>query len=119
MRRTIALATDTAQVRHVQDRNVSSVLVLPLSARQAKFRIGQVRCASGGTSAGEFLARLFGSSSSLQRDLLLLSPFVLITGTVITLILLMGGSVSLLYAIDSYELPSILMGGVAGGVRKE
>lgn len=118
MRRTIALATDTAQVRHVQDRNVSSVLVLPLSARQAKFRIGQVRCASGGTSAGEFLARLFGSSNSLPRDLLL-SPFVLITGTVITLILLMGGSVSLLYAIDSYELPSILMGGVAGGVRKE
>ncbi|KAF9236368.1 hypothetical protein BU15DRAFT_77081 [Melanogaster broomeanus] len=46
-------------------------------------------------------------------------PFVLITGTVITLILLMGGSVSLLYAIGGHELPSILTGGVAGGIRRE
>ncbi|KIJ61286.1 hypothetical protein HYDPIDRAFT_177054 [Hydnomerulius pinastri MD-312] len=46
-------------------------------------------------------------------------PFVLITGTVVTLILLMGGSVSLLYAIGGHELPSILTGGVAGGVRRE
>ncbi|KAG8214267.1 hypothetical protein J3R82DRAFT_11080 [Butyriboletus roseoflavus] len=46
-------------------------------------------------------------------------PFVLITGTVITLILLIGGSVSLLYAINDHELPSILTGGVAGGVRRE
>ncbi|KAI9571753.1 hypothetical protein HD554DRAFT_2203303 [Boletus coccyginus] len=46
-------------------------------------------------------------------------PFVLIAGTVITLILLMGGSVSLLYAINSHELPSILTGGVSGVVRRE
>ncbi|KAF8550851.1 hypothetical protein OG21DRAFT_1499527 [Imleria badia] len=46
-------------------------------------------------------------------------PFVLITGTVITLILLMGGSVSLLYGINGQELPSILTGGVNGGARKE
>jgi hypothetical protein len=46
-------------------------------------------------------------------------PFVLITGTVITLILLMGGSVFLLYAISNQELPSILTGGVTGGARKE
>jgi len=46
-------------------------------------------------------------------------PFVLITGTVITLILLMAGSVSLLYAISSQELPSILTGGISGGVRKD
>ncbi|KAF8134244.1 hypothetical protein EV363DRAFT_1322860 [Boletus edulis] len=39
-------------------------------------------------------------------------PFVLITGTVITLILLMGGSVSLLCR-------AYLAGGVAGGVRRE
>ncbi|KAG0701277.1 hypothetical protein DFH29DRAFT_1000344 [Suillus ampliporus] len=47
------------------------------------------------------------------------STFVLIAGTVITLILLMGGSVSLLYSIGSDELPSILTGGVASGLRKE
>ncbi|KAH7924219.1 hypothetical protein BV22DRAFT_1067197 [Leucogyrophana mollusca] len=46
-------------------------------------------------------------------------PFVLIAGTVIALILLMGASVSLLYSIGSYQLPSILTGGVAGGVRKD
>ncbi|KAF9218793.1 hypothetical protein BS17DRAFT_741732 [Gyrodon lividus] len=46
-------------------------------------------------------------------------PFVLITGTVITLILLMGGSVSLLYGIGGHEVPSILIGGVAGGIRRE
>jgi hypothetical protein len=46
-------------------------------------------------------------------------PFVLITGTVVTLILLMGGSVSLLYAIGGQELPSILTGGVTGGIRRE
>lgn len=49
----------------------------------------------------------------------LISPFVLITGTVITLILLMAGSVSLLYAINNQELPSILTGGISGGARKE
>lgn len=46
-------------------------------------------------------------------------PFVLITGTAITLILLIGGSVSLLYAVSAHELPSILTGGVSGGLRKE
>ncbi|KDQ55773.1 hypothetical protein JAAARDRAFT_208550 [Jaapia argillacea MUCL 33604] len=46
-------------------------------------------------------------------------PFVLITGTVITLILLIGGSVALLYGIGDEELPSTLTGGVHGGLRKE
>ncbi|KAG1715761.1 hypothetical protein ID866_1385 [Astraeus odoratus] len=46
-------------------------------------------------------------------------PFVLLTGTVVTLLLLMGGSVSLLYTIGSQELPSILTGGIAGAIRKE
>ncbi|KAG2355493.1 hypothetical protein BDR07DRAFT_1613634 [Suillus spraguei] len=47
------------------------------------------------------------------------STFVLIAGTAITLILLMGGSVSLLYSVGSDELPSILTGGVASGLRRE
>ncbi|KIK40002.1 hypothetical protein CY34DRAFT_807669 [Suillus luteus UH-Slu-Lm8-n1] len=47
------------------------------------------------------------------------STFVLIAGTVITLILLMGGSISLLYSIGGDELPSILTGGVASGLRRE
>ncbi|KAI6021616.1 hypothetical protein BKA83DRAFT_4284754 [Pisolithus microcarpus] len=47
------------------------------------------------------------------------SPFVLLVGTVTTLFLLMGGSISLLYAVGSQEFPSILMGGIAGALRKE
>jgi len=45
-------------------------------------------------------------------------PFVLITGTVIGFILLIGGSVSLLYTVGGQELPSVLMGGVVSG-RKD
>ena len=44
-------------------------------------------------------------------------PFVLITGTVIGLILLIGGSVSLLYTIGGQELPSVLMGSAVVGRR--
>ncbi|TDL24325.1 hypothetical protein BD410DRAFT_117401 [Rickenella mellea] len=42
-------------------------------------------------------------------------PFVLITGTVITLILLIGGSVSLLYGVGGQQLPPTLTGGAVGG----
>ena len=63
---------------------------------------------------------LFGSFCILQLFTIhFISPFILVTGIVVTLILLMGGSVSLLYGINNQELPSILTGGVAGGVRKE
>ncbi|KAI6134739.1 hypothetical protein EV401DRAFT_2250769 [Pisolithus croceorrhizus] len=47
------------------------------------------------------------------------SAFVLLVGTVTTLFLLMGGSISLLYAVGSQEFPSILTGGIAGALRKE
>jgi hypothetical protein len=46
-------------------------------------------------------------------------PFVLITGTVIGLILLMGGSVALLYGIGEHELPSTLLAGAAPGGKKD
>lgn len=45
-------------------------------------------------------------------------PFVLIAGTVIGLILFIGGSVSLLYTVGGQELPSVLMGGAVIG-RKD
>jgi len=37
-------------------------------------------------------------------------PFVLITGTVVAMILIVVGSVSLLYSVGNIELPSTLMG---------
>jgi hypothetical protein len=42
--------------------------------------------------------------------------FTLLAGTVITLLLLVGGSVSLLYSVGNVELPGILTG-TAGGKR--
>lgn len=47
------------------------------------------------------------------------SPFVLLAGTALTLFLLMGGSILLLYAVGSQEFPSILTGGITGALRKE
>ncbi|KAF8445068.1 hypothetical protein L210DRAFT_3531880 [Boletus edulis BED1] len=72
-------------------------------------------CATTVSNAGK--VQNWAGEKCERRDVS--GPFVLITGTVITLILLMGGSVSLLYAINDEQLPSILAGGVAGGVRRE
>lgn len=46
-------------------------------------------------------------------------PFVLLTGTVVLLILLVGGSVALLTTIGANDLPSTLTGGVAGGSKRD
>jgi len=46
-------------------------------------------------------------------------PFVLLTGTVIALILLVGGSVALLSGVGDHELPSTLTGGVVPTSRKD
>lgn len=44
--------------------------------------------------------------------------FTLIVGTVLFLILISVGSISLLYTIGNNELPGVLTGGVAGGSFK-
>ena len=44
--------------------------------------------------------------------------FTLIVGTVLFLILISLGSISLLYTIGNNELPGVLTGGVAGGSLK-
>ncbi|THH16016.1 hypothetical protein EW146_g4553 [Bondarzewia mesenterica] len=46
-------------------------------------------------------------------------PFVLLAGTVVALLLLVVGSVGLLYGIGNQELPSVLTGGVTGGQKKD
>jgi hypothetical protein len=47
----------------------------------------------------------------------IIRPFVLLAGTVIALLIFIGGSVSLLYTIGNQELPNVLTGGVAGSKR--
>ncbi|KAI0268822.1 hypothetical protein BC834DRAFT_820691 [Gloeopeniophorella convolvens] len=46
-------------------------------------------------------------------------PFVLIAGTVITLILIIGGSIALLSSVGSQPLPSVLTSSVPGGSVRE
>jgi hypothetical protein len=46
-------------------------------------------------------------------------PFVLITGTVITLILIVVGSIALLFGVGNQPLPSVLTGSVPGVSVKE
>lgn len=71
---------------------------------------GSVKVVKGKTSAGEYRSkprlRLHTLMDKFSR------PFVLLTGTVIVLILVVFGSVSLLYTIGDQALPSVLMGGV-------
>lgn len=45
--------------------------------------------------------------------------FVLLAGTVIALLVMVGGSIGLLYGIGSQDLPSVLTGGSAGGHKRE
>lgn len=46
-------------------------------------------------------------------------PFVLLTGTVVALIVLVGGSIALLSGIGEQELPSTLTGGIVPTSRKD
>jgi len=74
-------------------------------------------CACSDTKSNSGKTQSWAGDMCQRKDIS--STFVLIAGTVITLILLMGGSVSLLYSIGYDELPSILTGGVASGLRRE
>ena len=74
-----------------------------------------MRLASAKTSAG--MCRVISACRHLTDHSR--RPFVLLTGTVIALILLVGGSVALLTSIGAQELPSTLTGGVAGGLKRE
>lgn len=74
-------------------------------------------CACVATKSESGMTQTWVGQSCERQDIS--GPFVLLSGIVITLLLLMGGSVSLLYAIGGQELPSILTGGIAGAARKE
>jgi hypothetical protein len=73
-------------------------------------------CACQVTTSDEGRTEAWAGEACERKDIS--GPFVLITGTVIGLILLIGGSVSLLYTVGGQELPSLLMGG-AVGARKD
>ncbi|EGO00237.1 hypothetical protein SERLA73DRAFT_180710 [Serpula lacrymans var. lacrymans S7.3] len=73
-------------------------------------------CTCSATSSAQGKTQYWAGEACERKDVS--GPFVLISGVVITLIVIIGGSISLLYGIGDVELPNILTGGVAGG-RKE
>lgn len=54
-----------------------------------------------------------------ETDVIVHRQFTLIVGTVIFLVLISVGSISLLYTIGSQELPGTLIGGLGGPSKRE
>ncbi|TFY63833.1 hypothetical protein EVG20_g6161 [Dentipellis fragilis] len=74
-------------------------------------------CACSATKNAQGRTEHWAGDACQRKDVS--GPFVLITGTVIGLVVLIGGSVSLLYSIGSNELPSVLTGGLAHGSKRD
>ncbi|KAJ7162115.1 hypothetical protein C8R46DRAFT_1177546 [Mycena filopes] len=76
-------------------------------------------CSCGKTQTGEgkkVKTATWVGESCERKDIS--GPFVLLTGTTIVLLLIIGMSVTLLYTVGNIELPSVLMGG-AVNVKKD
>ena len=73
----------------------------------------------GRISVGEPIFHFCSMSENRLTLAMRFRPFVLITGTVIGLLLLIGGSIALLYSIGGHELPSTLLGSTPGDIRKQ
>ncbi|KAJ7760981.1 hypothetical protein B0H16DRAFT_1415034 [Mycena metata] len=76
-------------------------------------------CSCGKTQTGEgnkVKTSTWVGESCERKDIS--GPFVLLTGTTIVLLLVIGMSVTLLYTVGNVELPSVLMGG-AVNAKKE
>ncbi|KAI0823440.1 hypothetical protein BC628DRAFT_1340224 [Trametes gibbosa] len=68
-------------------------------------------CACGPTKDSKGRSEQWAGSSCERKDVS--GPFVLLAGTTITLLLLVGGSIALLTAVGDQKLPSTLTGGTA------
>ncbi|KAI0645846.1 hypothetical protein C8Q79DRAFT_910847 [Trametes meyenii] len=72
-------------------------------------------CACSATKDAKGRKELWAGNSCERKDVS--GPFVLIAGTVVTLLLLVGGSVGLLTAVGEQKLPSTLTGGVSSNAH--
>ncbi|KAF8200000.1 hypothetical protein K438DRAFT_1717444 [Mycena galopus ATCC 62051] len=75
-------------------------------------------CSCGTTSTGsgnQITTETWVGESCERKDIS--APFVLLAGTTIGLILVIAGSVSLLYTVGTIELPSVLMGGAVNAKK--
>ncbi|KAI0930019.1 hypothetical protein AcV5_006829 [Taiwanofungus camphoratus] len=74
-------------------------------------------CACAATKDARGRTENWAGSACERKDVS--GPFVLLTGTVVTLIVLVGGSIALLSAIGDQELPSTLTGGIVPTTRRD
>ncbi|KAJ6594483.1 hypothetical protein B0H19DRAFT_1095723 [Mycena capillaripes] len=75
-------------------------------------------CSCGTTRTGEgnqVKTETWVGESCERKDIS--GPFVLLTGTTIVLLLVIAGSVSLLYTVGNVELPSVLLGGAVNAKK--
>ncbi|KAH9948560.1 hypothetical protein B0H21DRAFT_733042 [Amylocystis lapponica] len=74
-------------------------------------------CACGATKDAKGRTENWAGGACERKDVS--GPFVLLAGTVVTLVLLVGGSVALLTAVGGQELPSTLTGGIVPTARRD
>ncbi|KAI0368284.1 hypothetical protein BV20DRAFT_948407 [Pilatotrama ljubarskyi] len=72
-------------------------------------------CACGVTTDAKGRKEQWAGSACERKDVS--GPFVLLAGTTVTLLLLVGGSIALLTAVGDQKLPSTLTGGVASNAH--
>ncbi|KZT10884.1 uncharacterized protein LAESUDRAFT_672451 [Laetiporus sulphureus 93-53] len=74
-------------------------------------------CACAATTDDRGRTELWAGNACERKDVS--GPFTLIAGTVVALILLVGGSIALLSTIGDQELPNTLTGGIVPTTRKD
>ncbi|PCH36031.1 hypothetical protein WOLCODRAFT_140191 [Wolfiporia cocos MD-104 SS10] len=74
-------------------------------------------CACASTRDTRGRTEYWAGSACERQDVS--GPFVLLTGTVVALIILVGGSIALLSGVGDQELPNTLTGGVVPTTRKD
>ncbi|ETW80696.1 hypothetical protein HETIRDRAFT_61776 [Heterobasidion irregulare TC 32-1] len=74
-------------------------------------------CACSATKDSKGRTENWAGQSCERKDVS--GPFVLLAGTTVALLLMIAGSVGLLYSIGGQELPTVLTGGIAGGQKRE
>jgi len=75
-------------------------------------------CSCGTTQTGsgnQVKTQTWVGESCERKDIS--GPFVLLAGTTIVLLLVIAGSISLLYSVGNIELPSVLMGGAVNAKK--
>ena len=114
------LDTDSVLRFRRQERRVSFAHAPPPRTRWAALKIGPGKLANARMLAGKMSSNLMQLWSELITAIPInCRPFVLLAGTTIGLLIIIIGSVGLLYKVGETELPSTLTGTVGGGLKRD